>query len=196
MRIGEAPLGALFRGEALEGVAAFEPEIAEYGRSEYLLSDGVTTLGFRPAEEAWRNLGLATTALFYEADTDRFLATVGANVLLIEDEGASADAGTSISFEVETPATRIDDDHSGLLQRIYIDINTSGQFVTPILVLDNDTRALENIRTTSRQLIERPVGTTTWIVGIRATGSLSSQVEIFGFGADVYVPEGPAGPPS
>ena len=186
--VGAIPLGALFRGEALEGVAAFEPEIGEYGRNEYVLSDGVTTLGFRPQEGVWRDLSLSTTALFYESDTDRFLATVGANVLVIEDEGASADNTTSIQFEVETPAARIDEDHSGLVQRIYLDINTSNQFITPVLVLDYDTRALENIRTATRQLIERPVGTTSWVIGVRATGTLSSQVEIFGFGADVYVP--------
>ena len=194
VRLGDLSAGALFQGEALEGVAAFEPQVAEYGRDEYLLGDGVTTLGFRPVEGTWRNLSMATTALFYEADVDQLLATVGANVYSIERENILTDAGASVAFEVETPAVRVDDDHSGLLQRVYLDVHTAGQYLTPVLVTDNDTRALENIRTTSRQLIERPVGTTTWIVGLRLVGDISDVVEVFGLGADIYVPGEPTAP--
>lgn len=73
--IGADALSPIFRGGSSDGLGPFVGSVAAYGRNEYYISDGsTTTLAWSP-DGGWRNVGIATTALFYEDDTGVLLST-------------------------------------------------------------------------------------------------------------------------
>ncbi len=189
-------VAAIFRGEAAENLLPFPVGIdiedtGEYYRNEYYIScfDVLQTLVLNLFDETWRDLGLPTHALYHEIDTDRFHAVVAGNVLTLDEPSVSNDDGVPIPFEVETVGALTDAAIEGLIQFVYIDVNTNGQLLHPTLILDNAVITLPTFQTPSRQIVEIPVGLTGRVLGVRVTGSLLSPVEIEGIEVDVYVPD-------
>lgn len=188
---GFEAIARLLQGEALEDVPAFEPVIAESTTREVFFSDATaTTLALNMTDASWRVAGGPNTAFYFEPDTQRLVAGEAGVVVIKEQAGLLTDAGTPINFEIETMATLTDAVHEGLVQRVYFDVNTQDQLLTPTLVLDNDEIVLPPFRTASRpaQSVEIVVGRWGRVIGVRLAGSLTAQVEVFGIEADVYVP--------
>ena len=188
-RAAHEALGILFQGEAAENLTAFEGIVAAAGKAQYLVSDETHTLSLNVEDGTWRDLGLGCSALAYEPDTDRFIAGVGSKVLVLEDEGALTDDGEPIAFETETAGMRVDESAPGFVQRLYIEANTRGQSLTPTLVFEDSEIMLAPFITTKRQTVEWAIGRFARVVGVRLTGSLTDQVEVYGQACDVYVPE-------
>jgi hypothetical protein len=207
-----APAGilVLFRGEPGDGLAPFpttnDPErvMAAFLNDEYVLTDGIQTLAVNLLTGAWRDLGTGFLTLATEHDTNKLLVALGTEVLDWEVPGLTTDganpdlaiAGTAIPLHVVLPAVLPD---AGLdefiAQRLYLDVDTSGQ---PLLVtlFRHDHRIADGggpftVATTERQTVEVPVCTPIG-VGYVALDALATQpIEVVGVELDVHVPVTP-----
>lgn len=189
--VGFDAIGRLLEGEALEGIPAFSPVIAAYTGREVWFSDGATTLMLDVMTQAWRVTRQAITALYFEPDTRMLTAASSAEgVFLPEVVGTVLDNGQAITFEVETPSVMTDVSTRGMCVRLYFDVNTRGNLMTPTLLIDNDTVTLPPFSTTARPEppIEIEVGRWGHIFGVRLTGSITDTMDIFGIEADFYQP--------
>lgn len=183
-------VGVIFRGEAAEGIAAFSGTSAAYGKGEYFISNGVTTLALNVRARTWRNLGIAATALYYEEDTGEIIVSVGTKTLVLEEEGQLTDDGTSIAFEVEAGSVITSSDRDGIVEYIFIDANTDGVLVTPTIILDGVETALPGFITNKRETVEIAVGKLARVIGVRLTATTNKRIEIFDIEADIYLPGG------
>lgn len=192
--IGFDAIGRLLQGEDLEGVPPFRAIVAEYAGREVWFSDEATTLVVDPNNGTWRIAAGGVTALYYEPDTELLVGSFAGSVNIMEPPQVVLDAGTAIPFEVETPGRLTDITAEGLVARLYFEVDTAGQLLTPTLVLDDDEVVLPPFTTVGRPLhaIEYAVGRWGRVVGVRLTGSLIRQVTIYGIDIDVYVPTGDA----
>jgi len=188
--VGFEQLGPIFRGQSLENLDPFVGVVATYAKEEYLISDGAQTLAFNLRLGTWRDLGLGCSGLFAEEDTENVLASFTFGVYELEDYGTITDGNDAIEIEWELGATLSDISQRTTVQRVFIDIDTSGQLITPTLILDNTTVELPTFLTHSREVVEFSVGQTCRLVGIRLSGSVSDVVELFGLEMDLYIPGG------
>lgn len=185
--LGFDALGRAFRGETLNGHAAFdagEPQ-AVFVRNEYIISNQTLTYALDLKTETWREIGVGFNAFYWEPDTDKLLAATAATVVVHEDEGVFADAGVAIAFELETRHILVDGGQTGFVQRVYLDADLAGQTLTPTLLLDGVAVAKTAVTNVARGNIEIPVGRQTREVGVRLTGNVTAQVEVFGIELDV-----------
>lgn len=172
-----------------------ENVIGEYRNDEYFLSDLLdnVTLAINLRTRAWRHVSGTVTGWHTERDTNVLLATtVDGKLVEWEKPGIYQDADVPITFDVEVPGTVLED-QSGItkiVQRVYFDLNTSSQSLTPTLNLgDGGTVTLPTVSTASRQIVEYAQLVHGDIVSVRLTGSLVQPVEIFSVGYDVHLPE-------
>lgn len=179
----------LFQGEAIENLAAFSGVCSGFGRGEYYIGDGVAGLALNLRTGTWRELGLAANAFYYEPDTQELQLSAGGTIYLFEDEGNTDDNGTGIDFEVEWPSLRIDPSTEGVLQRIYLDINTNDATLTPTVIVDGVAVTLPLIQTSARATVELPQVRPGALVGLRLAGTVTVAVEIFSVMLDVYTPQ-------
>lgn len=187
--IVDRQLGVLFRGESREGLPAFEGVVAAYGRSEYLISDTNTTLAINVSTGVTRSLGFGCTALFYEDDTDTWLAARSDGVYTIEQESLSADNGNAFSFDIKTPAFSLISLDGAHTERIYIDLATGLEQLTPTVHFsDTSTLTLPTIPPGTRQRIEYPIGRVSNYIAVELSGTIDSAVEIYKIEADIYIP--------
>lgn len=177
--VGFDAVGVLFQGESREGIQAFEGVVATVGRNQYYISDGTNTLALDLMDGTWRNVGVGVNALFYERDNDEILAAFSNSVMLLEDEGAFTDAGSTITWEIETAGEAPSLTQTSLGQLIVIDMNPNGQTITPTLVHDNDTTAYATFADTKRVRHEIAVNVDARVLGVRLAASLRQQVEVF-----------------
>jgi hypothetical protein len=184
--IGFDAVGPLFHGEALEGVAAFEGEVAAYYENEYLISNGVETLGLDIARIVWRVLGYGCRAFHMEADTNALLGTVAGKVVALEAEGTTSDSAGPITFEVEWPHVLVGVVYPGFLQFLNILVDTTNQPLTPTLILDGVERTLPTLTTSGRTRVEWPIGRSCRMAGLRLTGYLTQPVTIWALDGEFY----------
>lgn len=112
-------------------------------------------------------------------------------VLDFESSAVLQDNGVALDFEVEVPAILTDIGEDGVVQRIYIDAQTSGQTLTPSLVFkDGSTTALAPFSSLVRQVFEYEVANPGRVVAVRLEGMVTNTIEIFDMGADIYLPTG------
>lgn len=180
----------IFRSQTVEGITKITSSsvVAAFGRDEYLMSDGTTSLGIRLDQDRWRNIGFGSDAITYEPDTNSFIVEFSGAVNTLDEEDRSADGSTSISFEVEPGSALLAADRDVFIKRLYIDADTSDEKLNLTLVLDNTTVSLPIVQTSSRDIVELGIGQYGRIVSVRFSGSLNKIVEIYGVEADVYVP--------
>lgn len=188
--VGYEAIGRLLTGEALEGVPAFDAVIGEFAGREVWLSDTVTTLVLDPADGSWRIAVGGLTALYFEPDTQFMTGSYGGIVARLEVPITLTDNGAAIAFEVETPGLITDEVARGMVQRVFIDASTSGQLVTPTLVLDGNAIVLPPFKTDGRptQAIEYEIGRWGRVASVRLDATLTAQVEVFEIAMDVYLP--------
>ncbi len=177
-----APLGPLFNGEGAEGIPAFLGLVAGYAREEYVVSDGInTTLALNIPNNAWRNLGVVGTGFFYEWDTRQFQMAIPGNVVLFEDTVALpyTDAGAGIPFTVEWPSGMVDVAQSMTVERLYLDLDTQGQAITPTIIVDGVETALAVFNTNGRALYEYARMDNARLFGLRLSGTFTKQVIVY-----------------
>lgn len=211
--LGEDALAPVFRGGTSDGIAAFAGAASTFGRDEYYVGDqSNTTLAWAPTS-GWRNVGLASRALFWEVDSRVLLAsvTISATTRIVSLEGDSSGetgglvaetttdvGGASLAsdFELETAGDHKGGGVWGLAQRIYITGQTEGLTLTVSLIVDN---TAVSVGTTSlpvgiKRVMELAVHRWGFIQGVRITAaSLTKRIEISEIKLDVYVPERPGG---
>lgn len=188
--VGFEAIGRLLTGEALEDIPPFVADIAEYTGREVWFSDESTTLILDVASGAWRYTKQRISALYFEPDTKVLVAGSNEGVFIPEVPGVLTDNGAAIAFEVETPGVRFDVSVRGLVQRLYFDVDSGGQWLTPTLLVDGATYVLPQFATSVRPdpPIELAVGKWGHVWSVRLAGSLAASVTVFGVEADVYVP--------
>jgi hypothetical protein len=174
-------IAKLFHGETVEGTAPFEPVIAAYGRDEVYLSDTVITLGCNLIEGRWRELGVASQALYFEDDTGLLIAGFSSKIMSLEAmDVTSGDDGSGISFDVKTPGLLADPNQKGRVDKIVIDANVAGQTLTVYAVIDDVEYTLGTLEASSvRQKHELTVDKSGRIVAARIAGTVTAHVEIF-----------------
>jgi hypothetical protein len=187
-------LGNIAQGETVEDFAGFAPTFAcDSPLGEvWFCEPGGKTLAYLPEAPRWRQVGIATNAVFYERETGRFLGsrTVGAAGDILSLEVEASTSTDPVDFEIETAHRRVDSAVEALVQWVFIDINTGGATLTPTLLLDGVARTLPDITSSSRRLFEIPVNRPARQVGLRLTGTLTVPIEVFGLEAEVTLPEG------
>ena len=173
-------IGRIFRGEAREGLPAFEGTVATFARGEYLISNGSRTLGIDLATLAWRDVGFNdVSALFYEWDTDTIVGGRVANTQLLEEEGTFNDAGAPIPIEWESPAIDFPNDQVLFLDRVFIDLDPSGNTITPTVVHRFGTIVLAAVSDAVRTAREFSVEELLLKPAVRLGGSATSRVTLF-----------------
>ena len=86
-----------------------------------------------------------------------------------------------IPFEAQTPAKLLDQGRIALCSRFFIDINTGGENLSLVILVDDTDYAYQkHINTTQRQTVEVAYQVSGRIYSVRLTGSLTvGQVEFF-----------------
>jgi hypothetical protein len=190
--VGWDALARLFHGEALEDIPAFTAVVSAYNGIELWISDPDTNtvLILDVRSSSWRVIQKNVSALFYEPDTQELIGSGDDGTVMLDQHNVLTDHGASIPLRVETPGVMTDDVVAGLVQRIYLDVNTAGALVTPTIVIDDAEYGLPPFVTTERPLppVEVAVGRWGRVISVRLEANVSATVEVFGIEMDVYVP--------
>ena len=183
--IGFEAIGPIFRGQTLENLGPFIGVVATYTKEEYLISDGTTTLAINLRLGTWRDLGIGCSALYAEADTPNLIASFNFGVYALEDYSTVLDGTDALDIEWELGAQLSDISQRTIIQRVYIDIDTNGELMTPTLILDDSTVDLPTFIANGRQLIEYSVNRTCRLVGLRVTGQVSNIINLYAVEMDL-----------
>ena len=183
--IGFEAIGPIFRGQTLENLGPFIGVVATYTKEEYLISDGTTTLAINLRLGTWRDLGVGCSALYAEADTPNLIASFNFGVYALEDYSTVLDGTDALDIEWELGAQLSDISQRTIIQRVYIDIDTNGELMTPTLILDDATVDLPTFIANGRQLIEYSVNRTCRLVGLRVTGQVSNIINLYAVEMDL-----------
>ena len=183
--IGFEAIGPIFRGQTLENLGPFIGVVATYTKEEYLISDGTTTLAINLRLGTWRDLGIGCSALYAEADTPNLIASFNFGVYALEDYSTVLDGTDALDIEWELGAQLSDISQRTIIQRVYIDIDTNGELMTPTLILDDATVDLPTFIANGRQLIEYSVNRTCRLVGLRVTGQVSNIINLYAVEMDL-----------
>ena len=151
----------------------------------YLISDGTTTLAINLRLGTWRDLGVGCSALYAEADTPNLIASFNFGVYALEDYSTVLDGTDALDIEWELGAKLSDISQRTIIQRVYIDIDTNGELMTPTLILDDSTIDLPTFIANGRQLIEYSVNRTCRLVGLRVTGQVSNIINLYAVEMDL-----------
>lgn len=175
------PIGRVFRGETAELISPFEGLVAEYARGEYLVSNGSQMLACEVETGAWRHVGHENvTSLYYEWDDDVLQGGKATQVELLEEEGVFTDAGSAITLHWETAAVQMAaSDGIPFVERIIVDVDTGSQTLTPSVVSRYDTQSYSTINTSIREAVEIEVQELLLEPGVRLTGTISAQVNLY-----------------
>lgn len=179
----------LFRGRSAGDLSSFTGLVATFARGEYIISDGDQSIAVDIQKGTWRDLGIGCTAFAYDKSNDVLAAGVGeTSVVDLEKEGETDDNGTAIDFSFEPAHAKLEADENVLIQHVHIDANMNGEDVTATLILDGEEIGLGILNHTSREI--QTININRWAsrVGLRLTGSLSSQIEIHEIAYDIYDP--------
>ena len=183
-------IGPAFRGLTVEGMTTIaSPALGRTAtvlNDDYYLADGAQTLILNLRDGTWRRLAVAASTLYAEPDSTEILASItGATIGLDDTAGAVAS-----TFEVQTASVRFSTDVLAVVRRVFFDIDTQGQDIVPVLVLDDTEVTLPALNTASRQLIEMTTNSRTYVAAIRLTGTVLAIVRVYGIEFDIYLPGG------
>lgn len=167
-----------------------------YHEGEYYLSDGSTTVVVDLETRVWRTLGVG----FGPGVSDQGRLSVMVNpssvsskLLFWEEKNQVTDDGTAIPFRLELASETLEDqsEKTKIIQRLYFDINTNTQLLGLALLYagGGTALALPSFGTSQREMIEIPIVQPGDIIGVRLVGDLIAPVELYGWGADVHLPE-------
>lgn len=162
--------------------------------SEYQFSNGIVSLAVNLEDGSWRVIAvdshMSTKCYWYEDETGECLGSAAGKVLLLESPTEVTDGTAPIFYEVETPGQALDAGQVGLVQRVYLDMNTRGESLDIALVLDGgDVRKLPGpIETHEREIVEVPTGNVpARIVGVRLSGHIRQRIDLYEIAMDVSI---------
>lgn len=193
--LGNDALGPLFRGYDAENLVAFEGVTAAYFKEDYFVGDGDNELlVLHLPTQTWRQLALRDAYTLYGADDDVELIagfarddTALGSTQLVEDEAADL----TIAYQVQTGSKLTAVDTKGIIQRVFIDIDSAGLQVTPTLVLDDSEIELAPLTTAARETVEYARLDLSNLIAIRLQAIVTNApIILYGIELDVYVPEG------
>jgi hypothetical protein len=174
------------RGQTVEDVPPFYPTVAGIGRDEVYFSDETQlTMALNHVRPVWRTFDLPITAVTYEDETGEVIASYGGNVYLFEHQSFT---GTPIAFdfEVQTPSVELSNAMQNLSQRVYLDIDTANQIVTPSLLVDGGTFVLPAVTTNGRATIELPYQAPGHVFGVLLQAQPQTGIiEVFRIAVDI-----------
>jgi len=191
--VGYDAVGRWLDHQEIEGIPAFEPDVAAFDGYEFWMADSNTMAMLNPMDATWRYVKSPATAFFFEPDDQVLIAANIAGVFAPEVPNRTVDGdGGLIHFEIETPGLVSDISVAGMVQRLYFDVNTRNVLVTPTVVIDDDEFVLPPFRTLERPVppVEIAVGRWGHVVSVRLTAQTDQILEVFAIGIDVYVPVG------
>jgi len=202
------PIGRLFRNENLGSLNAFSGVVAVYARDEYIISDTSQTIALNILKGTWRDLGIGCNAFHYASDADIIYANLNNRIVDLEKAGTVDDAGASINFELEPRHLLLSIDKKAVVQWVHIEGITQDESFTVTLILDGVEIPLGSFSATATGA--KKYGTFKWgdgtkygfrsrtatfnvnkkghIAGVRISGTVSAQVEIFAVTLDAYIP--------
>lgn len=195
--LGFDEVSPIFSGEVVENIEdtlGFEISLIGgqlcYSNEQlflYGLNGDFPCLVYNFRTQSWRDLGLNVLALTKSPASRQLLASFNNNVYDLENPAYFEDGTTPITIEWEVACGLSAVAHYGTVQRVYLDIKTSGETVTVNLVVDEAVIILGAAITSTRQLVEFPVSSS-WqarVFSVRLTGAVSARVELFGVSVDV-----------
>ena len=113
------------------------------------------------------------------------IASFNFGVYALEDYSTVLDGTDALDIEWELGAKLSDISQRTIVQRVYIDIDTNGELMTPTLILDDTTIDLPTFIANGRQLIEYSVNRTCRLVGLRVTGQVSNIINLYAVEMDL-----------
>ena len=180
------PVAPVFRGYQVEDIPPFAPIICGMGRDEIIFSDTNTlAMGLGYVRQFWRTWNIGFSAIYYDDDVNEILTSYGGNVYLWEHPTL---VGSPLAFawEVQTGGVEINPAVQPQSQRLYLDINTGNQLVTPTLLVDNSSYVLPAIQNTTRQTIELPIQVPGFLYSVNLTANPSTGIiEVFRVALDI-----------
>ena len=194
--IGMEALGRLLKDGTVENVASMDDtQIGGYHEDEYFMSDASsagTTLALYLGNQTWRDIGVTSTIFHSSATLKKFGYCNGTTVMTLEDPGTTQDAAANIPFNVQQISAHLDIASEAVLQRLYIDADTTNQAIIPTLVFfDGSTTALTAFTHNGRTVTEYPLSVAKRIIGLRfhAASGINGRIEIFETRLDLYLSE-------
>ena len=197
--IGWEAIWPLFRGETVEGIPAFpgsDDVLATATDSEYLITDGITTLAYSLEAAQWRSLGIGFLALYYDRENTRLLGAYDprSSTVSIEDPTTTTDneGGTgedAVAFKMETVSKGAAIDATILVRRVYVEADCAGEVLSPTLVTDSGEVSLADITGSGSQAYEWSLNRTCRWAGLRIEGAVRAIVEIARVEIEVYAGE-------
>lgn len=162
--------------------------------SEYQFSNEIVSLAVNLEDGSWRviatNSRMATKCYWYEEETGECLGSAVGKVLLLESPVEVTDGTEPIYYEIETPGQAVPAGQTGVVQRVYLDMNTRGESLTCALVLDGGEVVTlpAPVETATREVVEVPTGNVpARIVGVRLFGEIRQRVDVYEIAVDVSV---------
>lgn len=162
--------------------------------SEYQFSNEIVSLAVNLEDGSWRVIAtdssMSTKCYWYEEETGECLGSAMGKVLLLESPIEVTDGSAPIYYEIETPGIAVDAGQTGIVQRLYLDLNTRGESLTCALVLDGgDVRPFPApVETARREIVEVPTGNVPCrIAGVRLWGRITQRVDVYEIALDVSV---------
>jgi hypothetical protein len=186
-------LGPVFRGYTVDETLPFEGITAAYIREDYYISDGqAQILIYNARTQTWRFLQLNSQTLYAADDDEEIIANIGFGFVAGETTALEDPAADEqVTFEIEVPTRRVSTDTQGVVQRIFIDIETGGAQVTPRLLFDDTVIVLPVIVAAARTTIEYARLNLARLVAVRLSAVVTTEtIIVYGIEADVYVPAG------
>lgn len=186
--LGYDQLARLYE-EGVENLSQFNGLVATYARNEYIVSDGSQTLAFDFTKLAWRDLGLAITALEYAKDADELAAALASAVVDLENVAEVDDNGTARELDVETYTLRVSKDKEFTVQTLFIDWDLDGDTVSIYAIIDGTETLIGTATGTVRETTVIPIMRSCTRFAVRLTGSLDTgRPEIYGIDIEAEMP--------
>ena len=160
-------------------MTTFRGIIAAFCRDDYIISDTAQSLGYNGTNKRWRDLGVGFNGIYYNTETAVIAATLSSKVVSFEAEGSTNDNGVAIPLSIEPGHASFDDDMERILHRVMVDVNANSNSITVTLIHDGTETPLGIISDAGRSRTEINVGITGHSFGIRLTGSITGEVNLY-----------------
>jgi len=188
--LGKGTIENLFRGEAHGQLSAFTSTTGTYGRGEYYLANTSAMIAYDLEDSRWRDCGRANIyGLYYAEDSDQLaIGTSALGLLDFEKEGENDDYGTGMAMHLETSHIRIASSTGAIVKQVHIDHDSSSETLTVYLVHDGTATSIGTCTSASRERDTLQANTYCREFGIRITGTIDADVEVFGIDVELYLP--------
>jgi hypothetical protein len=125
---------------------------------------------------------------FHVNTAGQVAVSAGGKVLLFDSISLVTDAGAAIPWEMEVATTISDIVMQGIVQRIIIDHQLNGAFLSVTRVMDTGTNLVWGFSGTVREVSEFAASYPGRLLALRLSSTLTQKIEIFEIAIDYYIP--------